>query len=131
MLISGYRCKIYDQYLKDWRRERYRTTTRGGGSCWEYLWCNFDKPDILHDDRYTGKNFRERERLKRKKTRWVNRIKRMKPLERNFLLAAVSEFMTIPPAESQKLARVYHRNKKRELPVRIATDGEYGRHRHR
>ena len=31
----------------------------------EYLWCNYPAPMALHDYRYLGKDFRERERIKR------------------------------------------------------------------
>ncbi len=36
----------------------------------------------LHDYRYLGEDFRERERIKRKKQRWVNRLQTMPVLER-------------------------------------------------
>ena len=43
----------------------------------------------LHDYRYLGEGFRERERIKRKKTRWVKRLDRMPMLEKRALLSAI------------------------------------------
>ena len=40
---------------------------------------------------YLGDNFRERERIKRKRKRWVNRLQSMPILERQALLAAMTE----------------------------------------
>ena len=57
----------------------------------EWLWMNFPSPFELHDYRYLGENFRERERIKRKKERWVSRLSRMDALERHALISAVGE----------------------------------------
>lgn len=57
----------------------------------EWLWYNFATPVELHDYRYLGDNFRERERIKRKKTRWTARLARMPALERQALLAAIAD----------------------------------------
>jgi DNA adenine methylase len=63
--------------------------TRSGRVATEHLWFNFPEPVALHDYRFLGQNFRERERIKRKKSRWVNRLKTMPTLERRALLAAL------------------------------------------
>ncbi len=52
---------------------------------------NFPEPIALHDYRYLGEDFRERERIKRKKQRWVNRLHVMPALERRALLNAITE----------------------------------------
>ncbi len=44
----------------------------------------------LHDYAHLGNNFRERERIKRKKARWVKRLKKMPLLERQAILAAIA-----------------------------------------
>lgn len=44
-----------------------------------------------HDYRYLGRNFRERERIKRKKQRWVPRLENMPRLERQALLSAIAD----------------------------------------
>ena len=91
-LISGYRCPIYDSLLEHWRRVDYTTGTRGGPVT-ESLWCNFDEPEALHDYRYLGKNFRERERIKRKQKRWRGKLERMTPLERAGIVEAVRDLI--------------------------------------
>jgi hypothetical protein len=50
---------------------------------------NYPEPMALHDYRYLGRNFRERERIKRKKIRWKNRLSRMPLLERRVLVATL------------------------------------------
>jgi hypothetical protein len=98
VLISGYRSGLYDRMLSTWRRVDYRTATRGGGVT-ESLWCNFDAPAQLHDYRFLGLNFRERERLKRKKLRWLAKLRRMTPVEAASVLAAIDEWRRHPSSE--------------------------------
>ena len=45
----------------------------------------------LHDYRYLGMNRRERERIKRKKQRFTNKLLNMPALERYAILAAIRE----------------------------------------
>jgi hypothetical protein len=66
--------------------------TRGGRTATEWLWFNFEAPLTLHDYRYLGRDFRERERIKRKQLRWVQRLETMPALERQALLSAIAEF---------------------------------------
>lgn len=90
VMISGYMSDLYARILKDWRRVSYQTATRAGPVT-EYLWLNYPEPRCLHDYRFLGANFRERERIKRKKLRWVAKLQKMSALERGCLLAAISE----------------------------------------
>jgi DNA adenine methylase len=98
VLISGYRSDLYDRMLPHWRRVDYGTATRGGGVT-ESLWCNFDAPAQLHDYRFLGSGFRERERLKRKKARWLTKLRRMAPVEAAAVLAAIDEWRRAPSSE--------------------------------
>jgi DNA adenine methylase len=91
VLISGYQSPMYAQRLAHWRRVDYRTATRGGGVT-ESLWCNFEAPAQLHDYRFLGTNFRQRERIKRKKARWLSKLRRMTPVESAAVLAAIDEW---------------------------------------
>jgi hypothetical protein len=52
---------------------------------------NFAEPLELHDYRFLGKGFRERERIKRKRLRWRARLERMPALERHALMATIEE----------------------------------------
>jgi 16S rRNA G966 N2-methylase RsmD len=91
VLISGYRHPLYDRMLAGWRRIDYRTATRGR-TVIESLWCNFPEPAELHDYRFLGADFRERERLKRKKARWLAKLRKMSRLESAAVLAAIDEW---------------------------------------
>jgi len=88
--ISGYWSKLYGDRLSSWRVVRYQTMTRGGRQAEECLWMNYPKPVELHDYRYLGRNYRDRDRLKRLRTRWLARLGRMGELERGALLSAMS-----------------------------------------
>ena len=56
----------------------------------EWIWMNYPPPVELHDYRYLGDNFRERERIKKRTKRWVARLKKMPVLERKAFLSAIS-----------------------------------------
>ena len=90
--ISGYQSSLYTQMLVTWRTISYQTRTRGGGIVREWLWMNYPMPVELHDYRYLGQNFRQRERIKRIKTRWLARLERMDDLERYALLSTIDEY---------------------------------------
>jgi 16S rRNA G966 N2-methylase RsmD len=89
--ISGYWSEMYNEALESWRSSTFNTMTRGGSPATEYLWMNYAPPVALHDYRYLGYNFRERERIKRKKTRWLKRLETMPDAERYAMLAAIDE----------------------------------------
>jgi DNA adenine methylase len=90
--LSGYASSLYSEMLATWRTISYQTRTRGGSLVQEWLWMNYPPPIELHDYRYLGNNFRERERLKRIKSRWVSRLDRMGDLERYALLSSIAEY---------------------------------------
>lgn len=97
VILSGYFSELYDETLRTWRVVTYTGQTRGGPRT-EYLWLNFPEPLELHDYRYLGRNFRERERIKRKISRWSNKLTAMPPLERHALMAALRESQQRPPS---------------------------------
>ena len=90
VLVSGYFTPFYAGWLKNWNLERFTAMTRGGGAA-ECLWFNFRRPVALHQYDYLGAGFRERERIKRKKDRWVAKLRAMPDLERQALLAAIAD----------------------------------------
>lgn len=91
VMISGYWSELYAELLAGWRLESYNAVKRNGAVAKEFVWCNFPRPLELHDYRYLGSNFRERERIKRRKSRWVERLQVMRPEERYAILAAIDE----------------------------------------
>jgi site-specific DNA-adenine methylase len=90
VLISGVQCPLYDKALASWRRVSYRTRWHTK-TVTESLWCNFPEPELLHDWRYAGNNFRQRTSLKRLKARWLGKLNRMNPRQRGYVLAAIHE----------------------------------------
>ncbi len=85
VILSGYRNAIYDGALRSWQRLDFRARTHAGPSL-ESVWLNFE-PESLHDYSYLGENYRERERIKRKRLRWRARLAAMPALERRAVLA--------------------------------------------
>ena len=90
VMISGYWSKLYGSTLRKWRCSRFWAQTRGG-MAEECIWANFPEPEELHDYRYLGNGFRERERINRKKRRWIAKLEKMPLLEKRCLLAAIAE----------------------------------------
>lgn len=91
VMISGYRSDLYIDTLEDWNSKTFQAMTRAGRTATEYLWFNYPEPVALHDYGFLGKDYRERERIKRKKERWVSRLQSMPKLERHALLCAIGE----------------------------------------
>ncbi|MCI0575729.1 MAG: hypothetical protein L0331_05915 [Chloroflexi bacterium] len=89
--VSSYWSELYADTLAAWRTISFTAQTRGGGTATEWLWMNYPEPVELHDYRWLGNNFRERERIKRKKQRWLNRLQNMDVLERRAILWAIQE----------------------------------------
>ena len=88
--ISGYWSELYTDTLSTWRVCPFQAQTRRGVVT-EYLWCNYPAPTALHDYRCLGKDFREREKLKRLMARWVKRLQAMPLLQRQALQAALAQ----------------------------------------
>lgn len=74
VMISGYSNGTYDEMLKGWGKKVFAGTSHTG-SREEAVWLNFE-PAVLHDVRFLGETFREREAIKRKRARWVSRFRR-------------------------------------------------------
>jgi DNA adenine methylase len=88
VMISGYESDLYKEMLKGWHIHTFQAKTSVGVAT-EWLWMNYPPPSQLHDYRFLGDNFRQRERLKKKKENWVSRLKSMPVLERQALLLAI------------------------------------------
>ena len=88
--LSGYWSSLYESSLQGWRSINFKARTRGG-SATEWLWMNYPEPVELHDYRYLGENFREREKITRQRKRWRARLERMSSLQRYALLSSIAE----------------------------------------
>ena len=81
VMISGYDCALYQNMLRGWNHHRFMIQSHVGPRQ-ESLWFNFPAPTQLHDDRYLGKNFREREVIKRRLHRLKERLLTLTASER-------------------------------------------------
>ena len=89
VMVSGYWSELYATRLENWRTMTYTVRTRSGAVAQEWVWMNYPKPETLHDYRYLGEDFRERERIRRRIDRWKTRLESLSPLERKAILAAI------------------------------------------
>jgi hypothetical protein len=72
--------------LGNWFRTDYSATTHHG-EVTESAWTNFKPGVVLHDYAWVGDDFRERERIRRKRKRIVNNLLGLPPIELNAILA--------------------------------------------
>jgi DNA adenine methylase len=89
VMISSYKTPLYTESLKGWNTISFPATTHHGMAT-EWIWMNYPPPVELHDYRYLGDTFRDRERIKRRAKKLVSKLKRMPILERQALLATIS-----------------------------------------
>ncbi len=87
VMLSGYRNPLYNKSLANWFSLDFQAMTRGGVRT-ETVWCNFD-PGAIHYHTFAGKNFTDRQRIKRKAARWASRYAKLPPGERQAVLAAI------------------------------------------
>ena len=88
--ISGYHSELYSKALAHWRHITFKAIKRSGEAATEYLWMNYPEPLELHDYRYLGENFREREQITRQQKRWRAKLEGM-PAQRRYALLSVLE----------------------------------------
>jgi len=87
VMLSGYRNEVYQATIPDWFNIDFQTMTRGGART-ETVWCNFE-PSTVHYHAFAGKDFTDRQRIKRKAARWARRYEQLPPGERQAVLAAI------------------------------------------
>jgi DNA adenine methylase len=95
VILSGYRCEMYDAALARWHREDYDVWLRSHVTVTESLWCNFQPGAELHDYQHIGGNFRERERIKKKRNRWRAKFAALPEAER---MAMIEVLLELTPA---------------------------------
>ena len=86
-MVSGYRSRLYDERLAGWRSVEWQVMNQGGVRT-EKLWFNF-APDRLHWARFAGRNFTDRQRIKRKAENWARRYEALPVGERLAVLGAM------------------------------------------
>lgn len=91
VMISGYWSDLYATHLASWYTFSWDDYTRGHRKTKEWLWMNYPPPTELHDYSFFGRDYRERERFKKKKERWLAQLEATPTMERNALLSAIHD----------------------------------------
>ncbi len=87
IIISGYSNLLYETELRDWNSKDFQAMTRGGVRT-ETVWYNF-QPSEQHYHTFAGKDFTDRQRIKRKADRWAKKYQAMLAPERQAVMAAL------------------------------------------
>lgn len=106
VMISGYADPLYFDELADWRCVTFNAPTRGGRPALEHLWCNFPPPDRLHDYSFLGRDYRERERIRRKLDRWRAKLAALPPLERQAIIESLRDPLDVSGDAGYGTARI-------------------------
>lgn len=99
VMISGYDSALYNDMLHGWRKVTFtaKTHTDLREEC---VWMNYAAPQELHDSRYLGDTFRERQTIARRQSRLRDRIAAMESVERNDFLHWIAQ--TYGPAQEAR-----------------------------
>lgn len=98
VLLSGYSSALYEQHLCGWNRRTFWAKTHIDVRE-ETLWFNYEVPGELHDSRYIGTTFRDRQSTKRRLERLKSKMGAMDPRERAAFASWLHE--TYPLKEQQ------------------------------
>lgn len=88
VMISGYQNDIYSSVLTGWNVIMLEVPSQTGMRK-ECLWLNYEPPEIPFDLRFIGRNFREREQVKRRHNRLLAKIAAMPTAERALFFGAI------------------------------------------
>jgi hypothetical protein len=105
-MLSGYRNAIYDDALSSWHRIDFEAMTRGGVRT-ESLWLNYEPPAVPSELTFLGDNYRERERIKRKKARWAEKLRGLPLAEQHAIMEVLRGIL------SPDSAMLQHRQQRR------------------
>lgn len=87
VILSGYPSSLYDDLLVGWHSVELQVMNQGGVRT-EKLWHNY-RIDRVHWASFAGKNFTDRQRIKRKAANWGTRYQALPRGERVAVLAAM------------------------------------------
>ena len=89
VMISGYPSELYDTTLGDWNSVEIQVMSQAGVRT-EKVWFNFTI-DRYHWATYAGKNYTDRQRIRRKAANWGRMYSEMPRHERLAVLAAIMD----------------------------------------
>lgn len=111
VMVSGYESELYHRKLAHWRTGYKWTVNRGGAAVKEFVWMNFETPGLLHDSRFVGDNYTDRQRVKRKMERW----------RKNFLALPADErwamFATLAAAVDDDMPELIEKDQPKQTPL--------------
>lgn len=90
VMLSGYDNDLYNRVLVGWHKVNFPAKTHVEVRT-ETIWMNFEPIGRLHDSRYLGGTFRERQTIQRRQERLRARINNLNPIERHELLEWMQE----------------------------------------
>lgn len=90
VMISGYDSQLYRMLLRGWRRTTFRSKTHVH-VCEESIWMNYSAPVALHDARFLGSSFRERQQIRRRLANLRRRVHAMPAPERSEFVRWINE----------------------------------------
>ncbi|UEM41335.1 DNA adenine methylase [Pectobacterium aquaticum] len=90
VILSGYPSRLYDETLAGWRSMEFQAMTRGGVRT-EKIWMNYPE-GAAYSAAFAGKDYIDRQRIKRKAARWAEKYRTMPHAER---LAVMAELMKV------------------------------------
>ncbi len=96
VILSGYPSSLYDDLLAGWNSLELQVMNQAGVRT-EKLWYNY-RIDRVFWARYAGKNFTDRQRIKRKAANWGKAYQAMPRGERVAVLAAMMAVEAAEPA---------------------------------
>jgi hypothetical protein len=111
-MISGYWSEMYAKELAGWNSTHFQAQTRQGPAT-EWVWMNYPEPTELHDYRYIGGDFRERENIKKRLGTIKRKIGNLSEIERRALLETSSKMVVQTPPEMTMNYRERERIKKK------------------
>lgn len=79
VMISGYDSELYNRLLAGWRKVSFPAKTHADVRE-EVVWMNYEPTSRLHDSRYLGETFRDRQTIQRRQARLRSRIDSMNEL---------------------------------------------------
>lgn len=98
VILSGYPSTLYNDHLPEWNTREFQSMTRGGPRT-EKLWFNFECAAVQWG-KFAGRNFGERQRIKRKAARWAANYRELPPGERLAVLSALLAVDGLQPSHS-------------------------------
>ncbi len=94
VVVSGYSSEVYHSMLSGWSTKSFPAKAHDGLRE-EWIWANYPLPEQLHDMRYFGANYRERQDFKRRMRRLRGRIARLSKPEQHQLREWITDQLDV------------------------------------